>query len=176
MFSEKKYYEKYKKVRNKFRKYKVESLTEMLLTYLHRPEKDSIAYLKKHPWLCLLLMKWILIDNDNRGNKRIIDSVNADKLLNATYDLSDSIRMPNEYDHHILFFRNIAFQQFIFQHEFSGAHISRQFLLFADLPDNHLIKTKFFQLTNLTIEKFLYLSLVTITKIISANEYSISII
>jgi len=91
-------------------------------------------------------------------------------MLQSVHDLADKLRLPNEYDHHTLFFRNIAYQQFPYQIDFGYRHLSRQSILFSDLPENHLIKEQFKELTGVGVEDFLDLSWIAVVWFISGDE------
>ena len=72
--------------------------------------------------------------------------------------------MPSDYEHLHLFMRSIAHQQFLFQKEFSVADFARQFVLFADLDEQHKLRSAFRDANGLEIEVFLSLTLALITK------------
>lgn len=171
MFSEEGYYATFKQVRNKFRKYRYADLIGGALEYINAPAKDKIASIERHPWLVMLFVKWIFLDDQfpNTGGKTATkNDVNA--LLNAAYQMSDKLRMPNEYDHYSLFLRNIAFQQFLYQIDFYYAHLSRQSILFSELDKNHYIYKEFVKNTGLDVQDFLDLSLITLVRFLDTNE------
>lgn len=58
-------------------------------------------------------------------------------------DIAAVIRFPSEYPHHMLFFRNLSYQQFIYQRLLNVRAFARQFILFADLDEQHLFKVHF---------------------------------
>lgn len=171
MFSESSYYVAFKKVRNKFRKYRSYELIGRALKYINAPYKDKIESLRRQPWLVLLFIKWVLLD-DNYPNARGEVASNSDihLILQSSYELSSKIRMPSEYEHHILFFRNMAFQQFLYQRDFYYAHLSRQSILFTDLDKNHFISKEFKKKTGIEIQEFLDLSLITLIRFLDSNE------
>lgn len=105
MFSETKYYAEFKKVRNQFRKYRYHDLIGGALEYINIPVKDKIESLRRGPWMVLLFVKWILLDDNfpNRSGK-IPTKQEVLSLLQSSYELNEFLRMPNEYDHHALFF------------------------------------------------------------------------
>lgn len=86
------------------------------------------------------------------------------------FDLGEDARQPSDFEHHSLFFRTIAYQQFIYQKEFKFNHLGRQFILFGNLPNNHFIKIEFRNLTGLSIEVFLELSLVLLMHFQKSGE------
>lgn len=175
-FNESRYFSAYKSVRNKFRNYDSSVLINGCLKYLHQPAQDKLQQLQKQPWLVLLLIKWILLDEQSFSpRKKIPTDHEVHEVLQSVHDLESSIRMPSQFDHYILFFRNIAYQQFIYQREFTLSHLSRQIALFSELPDNHLIRTQFKQITGLDASRFLELSLVMLVRFIGQNNHSISV-
>ena len=175
-FKEDGYYSAYKIIRNRFRKYNPKELIHHCLLFINKPESNNVDKLRKHPWLVLLLIKWILLDGDlsRRGRKKI-DNAKFIELLNMVFDIATKTRLPNQFDHHILFYRVTAYQQFIYQLKFSISRLSRQAIFFADLPDSHLIQRTFKELTGLTITSFLELSLITLIHFITKNNLSLPV-
>lgn len=170
MFSEDKYYSEFKKVRNQFRKYNSYDLIGGALEYINTPYKDKIEMIERHPWLTLLLIKWVLLDRNYPNAKGIpVRNKDVHRLLQLTYELVDKLRMPNEYEHHSLFFRNMAFQQIVYQTDFSYSHLSRQAILFSSLDKNHYIYKSFKNKTGLEIQEYLDLSLATISRFLNSQ-------
>lgn len=175
-FDENRYFSAYKGVRNKFRNYDSLALIDGCIRYLHHPTPDQLQQLQKQPWLVLLLIKWILIDEQSffHGKKFPTDH-EIHELLQLVHDLGSSIRLPSQFDHHVLFFRSIAYQQFIYQREFALSYLSRQIALFSELESNHLIQTQFRQITGLDIGRFLELSFVLLVRFLGQTNHSISV-
>lgn len=170
-FSESEYFSGYKSIRNGFRKFDPLALVNALIGFLRRPAKNALEELQKHPWAILLLIKWILIDEQYEiGNRPLPRDNDVIKLINKMFDLAGNARLPSQYDHLILFLRSIAYQQFLYQHNFSIVNFSRQYLLFADLPDNHTFKVKFAEISGLSVSKFLDLAFMTLTRFIDEKE------
>lgn len=175
-FDERKYYDAYKIVRNRFRNFDSRLLIAGCLNYLHQPAKDDLEQLKRLPWLILLLIKWILLDEQSFSPRKQAPTTNdLNELFQLVHDLGKHIRLPTQFDHHRLFFRCISYQQFIYQHEFSLGHLTRQMVLFSDLPDNHQIKTQFRALTGIDINKFLELAVALLARFIAQDQHSISV-
>jgi len=174
-FSEDRYYSEYKRIRNKFRKYNSLSVLRKCIEYLHHPTKDKMEDLQKHPWFVMLLIKWVLIDERfDINKKKQIDTKTTNDLIQSVFDLSTVARLPNDFDHHTLFMRGMAYQQFMYQEGFSFSNFARQQLLFSDLPSNNYIQKTFTGLVGLDVKKFLELSLALLTRYISTNEKKIS--
>lgn len=174
-FEEEKYYDAYKSVRNRFRNFDSQLLIVGCLNYLHQPTKSDLEQIEKCPWLVLLLIKWILIDEQSFSTKKKIPSPqDFNELFQLVHDLGKHIRLPTQFDHHRLFFRCISFQQFIYQHGFSLSHLTRQIVLFSELQDNHLIKTQFRALTGIDLRIFLELALALLARFVEKDKYSIS--
>lgn len=175
MFSETRYYSRFKQIRNQFRKFQYVELIAACLEYLHEHEGSDIDYLHRHPWLVLLFAKWVLLD-DNYPNAKAKKPSRKDvlKLLQTVFDMSSVLRMPTEYDHYSLWMRNIAYQQFPYQRSFGYRHLSRQMILFSSLPDNHLFKTEFKKLTGVSIQDFLELLWLLSFRFIDGKEKYLS--
>jgi len=163
-FDESQYYAAYKQIRNKFRGYKSLELIASCIDYLYTPTKDRLGQLQKLPWLVLLLMKWVLIDDEfDEPGKKPLTKRDFYKILQKVADLGSVARLPSQFDHLTLFLRSMAYQQFLYQKEFSITHFARQKVLFSELPDNSLIRSNFRRLVGLDISDFLDLSLATLT-------------
>ena len=175
MFSESEYYTEFKKVRNRFRKFQYPELIKGCFEYLHVPTQSTPELLQRRPWLVLLFVKWLLIDDDypNRDGK-VANENDLEELLQRSYDLSDKFRMPDEFDDLILFFRSVVYQQLPYQSDFEYRHLARQSILFARLDDNHLIKKRFKELTGVGVRDFLELSWILIFRFIANNETRLS--
>lgn len=131
--------------------------------------------LQKLPWLVLLLIKWVLVDEEyDTSGKRDLDANRFRKILQLMHDLGSKIRGPSQYAHHALFFRNIAYQQFLYQHSFGLACLARQSLLFGSVEDSHLFKREFVNLTGMSIEHFVELALILLCRFINGKGYTIS--
>lgn len=166
-FKESTFFSAYKKIRNQFRQYNPFQLIDACINYLYSPTKIEIDQYKKNPWSVLLLIKWILIDDQfSTSRKKELTQTSFNKILQVMHDLGANIRMPSEYSHHALFFRNIAYQQFLYQHPLNLACLARQKILFDRVSDTHFFKKEFTKKTNLTIEHFLELGLVLLCRYI----------
>ena len=171
MFSEDEYYAEFKNVRNRFRKFQYHELIKGCFRCLHAPTQSTPELLQRYPWLVLLFVKWLLIDDDYPSRSGKVASENdLEELLQRSYNLIDETRMPNEYDHPTLFFRSLAYQQLPYQFDFGYRHLARQSILFAGLDDNHLIKTKFKEVTDVSVQDFLELSWILIFRFIKNAE------
>lgn len=163
-FSEPTYYREYKRVRNQFRRFDPIDLIARVVEYANGG-KSKFENIQRHPWLMMLLLKWILTDENfsHRGRPRA-SSQEIDALFQSTHDLSQRTRLPSEYEHLHLFMRSVAHQQFLFQKEFSPADFARQFVLFADLDQNHRLSRSFRESAGLEVEDFLRLALGLLVK------------
>jgi hypothetical protein len=131
--------------------------------------------MQKLPWLVLLLIKWVLVDEQYAtSGKRDLDANKFKKMLQLMRDLGSKIRGPSQYAHHALFFRNIAYQQFLYQHSFGPDSLARQSLLFGSVEDSHLFKREFVNLTGMSIEHFLELALILLCRFIDGKGHTIS--
>lgn len=160
MFSEDAYYTEFKRVRNRFRRFYYPALIREIILYTNSPSKDTLESIMRHPWLGMLLIKWITLDDHfpNRG-AAIPKQSDAIELLNRMLAMESVVRMPSDYPHYTIFLRNIAYQQFPYQLGFSSASFVRQYLLFTDLPDSHRLRASFNKLNGVDIKPFLDLCL-----------------
>lgn len=174
IFSENLYYSEFKPIRNKFRKYQSESIIKSCIDYLHHPTENEFTELQKSPWLVLLLLKWVLIDeNYTRSSKKELSKQEFCNLLNSIIALSNFTKLPNNEEGFRLFFRMLAYQQFIYQRNFSFNHLARQYLLFGNLDKNSLIRTQFKEVAGVEISSFIELSVATLARVIVQEKYLI---
>jgi hypothetical protein len=165
------FYTEYKKIRNKFRNFNPYQSFFACIDYLHYPVKDKIEELQKHPWFVFLLLKWIFSDEQfSAYNKKDINKIAFTSVLQMMRDLGAIIRMPSEYYHHTLFFRNIAYQQFIYQLDFNIASIARQQILFDDKTNNRF-NNDFEKATAISINDFLEISILILTRFVDTTNY-----
>jgi hypothetical protein len=170
-YSDSAYYAGYKVIRNKFRKYHPIQLLALLLDYLNHPAKDELEELKKHPWLILLLIKWIFTDECfDQPNKKNASQNDVMNLMQQMLDLRAACRLPSQYAHHSLFFRNIGFQQFIFQRRLGLHFLGRQAILFACERNKRYYNDQFASATDVSINRFINLMYVLMTRFIVPEE------
>ncbi|SFI32797.1 hypothetical protein SAMN04515618_11793 [Collimonas sp. OK307] len=173
-FSEDRFFDAYKTIRNNFRKYDTTAFIKGCFNYLHLPAKNAMEQLQKHPWLVFLLIKWVISDEQSFESGKAIPS-NSDirNAIQRMLDLGGKARLPSEFEHLTLFLRSLAYQQFIYQEEFRFSHLARQFILFVALPPDHFIKTEFRNLTGLSVETFLELSLMLFMRFSGEDVHAI---
>lgn len=168
-FSEDCFYREFKRVRNQWRKYEPINLILCAIKYANSGN-DKLENLRRNPWLMMLLVKWIIIDDDFvKPGRQIATAREVNQVFQAVYELSRFIRMPTEYQHLHLFMRAMAHQQFLYQKNFSLADFARQFVLFADLDDQHKLSRNFRASVGLEIGDFLSLTLGLAGKYVSGN-------
>ena len=153
------YHRKAKKIKNLIRRYDEFAILEACTSYIYAPAKEELDHLKRHPWVVLLLVKWCFIEKGRiEYRKDHLDDKKFYSLLNGTYQLSKHVRMPTEYSHHTLFFRNMSYQQFVYQQPFSLSKYGRQVNWFSSLPTNHALRKRFKEITDVDCDDFLKLS------------------
>lgn len=160
----KKFEDRVRDIQRKIRCYNALSILRCSLEYLYSPTKDKFGQVSKHPWLIMLLIKWVYLDPlvNNPIRRPDISRKEVHELLQCIYDLTDSGSMPNEYADVRLFMRALAFQQFFHQINGGMIDIARQEILFAKVPENHYFKTRFLKVSGLSVENFLRLALTLI--------------
>mgnify|MGYP000076513462 CR=1 FL=1 len=160
LFSEAPYYNGYKEIRNQLRGYDPAKLIGMCLHFLHKPYSEPIEYVKRHPWCVLLLIKWILVDDqfDNR-NRPAPSETQTIRLIQKVIDLSKKVRLPSQHDYIALFLRAMVFQQILYQQNSSITQSARQMLYFGGLDESHYLAQTFKARTGLSLNRFLELSL-----------------
>jgi hypothetical protein len=175
IFNEDLFFTYYKKIKSNYKKYYPYDILFGCINFLHRPTKDDIEELQKEPWLIFLLIKWVFTDDQySNYNKKPLSLSEFYKIIQMMKDLGGKIRMPTEYSHHTLFFRNLAYQQFIYQLNFNIASIGRQLILFNS-NDNDDYQKLFYNISGLDILTFLELAIYLIAIILNPKNNQISI-
>lgn len=173
-FRESTYFAAFKSLRNRFRKFDSIALIQTALTWANSGSNE-VEKAKKQPWLMLLLVKWVLMDDHFYSAGRPMPSRGEFlRLAQQVQDLSDKTRPLNEYDDLHLWLRSMATQQFWLQQGFSHADFARQYVLFGDLEPDHRIRVKFREITGLEIREFLDCSMVLLTRFFSEEHLSVS--
>jgi hypothetical protein len=169
-FDEGEYYSGYKAIRNRFRRYTPISLLNGCIAYLYRPTKDEIEELRKQPWLVFLLLKWVFLDEESGlPGKRQASQNDVQRTLQMVLDLGGKARLPSQYEHYTLFFRNLAYQQFGYQRGINVSNFSRQWKLFCELDLGHEFRTRFHERTGLEPERFIALAIMLYTRFASQH-------
>ena len=152
--------EGFREIQGLIRRYHPVSILKEALVYLYAPAKSKFDRTSRQPWLIMLLIKWAFLDvlSKKPMGRPSITQGQLQGLLQKVLDLTDSDRMPNEYEDLRLFFRALAYQQFFYQADGKLVDIARQETIFAKVPENHYFKTKFLKGVGLSIESFLRLS------------------
>lgn len=151
-------------IQQEFRRYDPMSVLRRSLEYLYRPSNKPLGQVLKHPWLIMLLIRWVFQDEASgiQGRPPISDSKLID-ILQLIYNLEDIGRMPTEYEDVSLFIRVTAYRQFYYQHERGISDIARQEILFSKVEDNHYFRTRFEGVTGVSVSGFLRLGMVLLS-------------
>lgn len=150
-------------IQNRFRCYSPVSVLHASLEYLYEPVSGEHGRLMKHPWQTLLLLKWVFLDPlAMTPGRPAIDRVELIGILQLMYELSNKGRRPSDYEDVTLFLRAAAYQQFVHQGNEGMVDLARQQALFAQVPENHFFRTRFFRSTSVPVDDFLLLSLTTL--------------
>lgn len=154
------YYKEYKRIRNKLNEYDGISIVIEIAQYLRLPTKNMIEEGMKHPWLCMLLIKWAALEREFCiKNMRSITYNELHNLLGRLLNMSPNLRPLKGYDHYSLFLRNFAFQQFWYQRNPYVYSIARQSLLFCGLDRDNTLRQEYLSRYGIDVEDAIYLSL-----------------
>ena len=168
-----------KRLRKEIRQFDPREIVDACITQLRTWEKTTdiqnqfLLYRRYPPWFLLLLLKWSFLYGrwDKVVPNREFDGTTLGRLMNRMHNLNDLARLPRQYDHIYLFFRNIAFQQFWLQEETEDkARLARQIFLFGNLQDNHTFKREFKQNSGIEVNHFIELSVSLIGPFIHGNS------
>jgi hypothetical protein len=176
LYMPEKYFRDLKKVKSRIKNYDELAILDACLNYLHAPAKDEIERLRRQPWLVLLVIKWTFVGKGKiRYARDTLDNKNFMGIMQATINLGSLVKMPSEYTHLNLFMRNMAFQQFWYQHSFSVPQYGRQSIIFGSLPDNHTLKILFREKHGISCNDFIALSFALIAHFVDRKSYSVEL-
>lgn len=154
------FYQLLKPVRNTFRQYDPVSILSASLGILFRQEAKHLDQIRKQPWIHLVLLKWVFMDDEvSRKERPKINDTQFDNLLNRVYKLSWVGRKPSQFEDLTLFFRAIAAQQFLYQHSINLDAVARQNALFLSVSPDHFFQRAFLKAAGLPLSSFVKLSL-----------------
>jgi hypothetical protein len=166
------FFREFKKVRNLFRKFEPLSVVFQILKYINT-QRTALAA-SHHPWILLLLIKWVFQDEQvfQRGRKEI-DDAKLRKLIDLAYKVGDCGRSPAETEGLDIFFRRMAYQQFIYQNQIDG--VLSSFALDINLfgsSANQAFSNKFYEKYSLSVEDFLVLAFAVAADLMSGEKRS----
>ena len=166
-FSEENFAAGYRKIRKKLHRYDSVPLIIEVARYINSGA-DVTDALRRLPWLGMLLIKWVLVDSEfNKPGRRRPEPALAGHLVQEMNRLAIKTRMPDDYDHFLLFMRAMAQQQFAYQRSFSPASFHRQTLLFGGLAPEHPLRRRFAESTGLELPEFIELGVALLMRVIT---------
>jgi len=171
-FNEYEAFRTFKRCRNYIRQfYPNELITECILK-LNQDYSNNIKLLIRYqPWHLLLIIKWTILYGDYSSPDRKTITLNRfNKLINLLNDLNGKMRLPAHYSNYFLFFKTLSFQQFWLQENPTYSRIGRQKLLFGYLNQNHKFNLQFEETTLVTINDFIEISLLILSKFREPKE------
>jgi len=170
------FYEKFKRIRNRLTKIDTISLIQLCSIKLHEIENTHIAEWKGwFPWNLALLIKWSVECGGQKYPTREATESLVTKLMNQMNDLSSKNAFLEDGGIGGLqkFLRTTAFQQFWYQAKLNSWELSRQYLLFCEISEDHPIQKNFIIQRGLDTRKFLELCLLLWTWL-GKNEKNIA--
>ncbi|HBS4771179.1 TPA: hypothetical protein MAI60_005141, partial [Klebsiella pneumoniae] len=151
---------KMRAVKSAIRKLQPETFIRQCMDYNLQRFKDSLDMLKHHPWIVNLCIKWAASSIGDKRATKVGDTRTLNKILQQTYDVMPYIPVGlKSADSIDFFFRNNLYQQLMYQTSSTGHYISREAFIFGRLDPHHKLSRRFFELTNLSVERFVMLSI-----------------
>ena len=164
-------------VKTEIQKFKPHDIVMACIGALRRIEEEpdrteQVQMMRKfRPWELLLLIKWTFLYGNWDSQQLSSLTVPAfNNFSNLMDDLNGNARLPTNYDHFYLFFRNISFQQFWLQEGGSQTRFARQELLFGDLQKDHTFQREFQRITGIEIKHFIELAIMLIGRFVWQKE------
>ena len=148
--------ELYEQAREKIRRYEPGSLVGHAVNALHESHAAGVDGMRTlRPWEILLAIQWTVQEADGNFFLRMPALRNdLHVLLNILHEIEAAVPMPDDYQHWMLFMRQLAFQQFALQHGPDGSSVARQLILFGSLQPNHRLQVAFMKETGVSIQEF----------------------
>ena len=175
-YLESQYYDAFKRVRNRLRKFDPVHIVLTAISRLHSQESRDIETIRHQPpWFLLLLIKWTIVHGDFVPSiKRELTDLEFKRLLNLIHDVDRSLRGPSHYDDLLLFLRGMAYQQFWHQKEPSRSAMSRQALLFRGLDPAHRFRKWFREETGIELDDWIDLSFMLLAGLLSKDAHFVT--
>lgn len=164
-----------KKIRSMLSEHDAHEILEKSLKYLYAPVNNEEERLRRQPWIVLLVIKWAFLEQYNVYHpiRRLTDK-RFREILKRTHNLSSLVVMPTDYHHHRLFFRNIAYQQFLYQYDVTLSRLARQSLWFGYLPEGHPLVEQFRAKHGLSIRAFISIAFGLLAKFSDKKQPSVN--
>lgn len=156
------FHDKFKRVRNRLSKIETMSLIQLCSVKLHEIENKHISEWGGWlPWNLVLLIKWSVEHGGKQYPTRQATKTVITKLMNLMNDLpSENVFLKDTGIGGLQkFVRTTAFQQFWYQTRLNSWELSRQYLLFCEIPKEHPIQKNFENNLGLNTKRFLELCL-----------------
>lgn len=175
-YLESEYYDAFKRVRNRIRRFDPGLVVLTAIERLHSQAPGDIDALKQQPpWNLFLIIKWAIVHGDFLpGQKRELTPREFNGLLNRVRDVENSTRLPSEYGDLLLFLRGVAYQQFWHQERPSKSTLSRQALLFRHLDPGHRFRRWFLEETCVDLSAWIELSFILLAGLLPDRSHSVT--
>lgn len=175
--SERGFYERYKPLRNKLRKYSPESILEACIEKMNKFDQGSVEGLLAMPWLWIVALKWAFIDvGTSFGSSKKITSKELEGLNLLLVKISNYALLPTQYKPMELYTRAITYQQAPYQVLIAAYGLARQDLMFGKCQENEFFKADFHGLHGLPLEVFLRLSGILVSMLEVNNKLKFSML
>jgi hypothetical protein len=158
-YLESNFYDAFKAVRNRIRRHDPGTVVLATMERLQSFRGDLDRFANQPPWLLLLLIKWTLLYGDFLpGEKRPLGPAELNRLINLMHNVDGAGRLPTQYDHILLFFRAMSYQQLWIQESATPAAVARQSLLFRGLDPSHRFRAWFEDTIGVALDSWIDLS------------------
>ena len=178
------FYDSYKPLRNKIRKYNSKQLILSLINLAHQLNRTHVEQWKYfQPCEILLLIKWVIFEYDSAEKNQNLSEPICNGFIKNLKDLfelhrSDALSRHSE-NQLPKFLRQTAFQQFWLQPagRLTTEIMARQLLLFlpSSLEKSDKINDLFLKKTGISIKSFFEISFMTLVRFLDEKDPAISI-
>lgn len=164
------FYEAYKELRNRMRKYSRQSVVRVALQRLCHPTQNNLEDLRIAPWQVLLLVKWICQDKLASDTGENITLVAFDELRQRLWKFPVSVNSSTRDTRPgNLFFRQLTRPQIGFQQD-ASLSFTRESALLVQQPASHQLCNLFKDKVGLSILDFLDIAFATYVAIVDGKQ------
>jgi|GEM_PF-2104321 len=170
------FYDRYKPLRNKLRKFSAESVLEACMEKMNKFGVNSVEGFLAVPWLWIVVVKWKFIDDAGVvGGKRRMTQKELEELQMLLVKISNYAMLPSQYKPMELYTRAVTYQQAPYQIPIAVYGLARQDLMFGESQENEFFQAEFLEKHGLPLSVFLRISafLVSVLEVNNKLKFSL---
>ncbi|WP_047532592.1 hypothetical protein [Methylotenera sp. N17] len=164
-----------KTIRNKMRKYRYETVLELLLQYLNSPvlPEGNVEQLQKLPWVTEKLMLWLLADNPILyQHKKLANEKDIEELIRYAWNSADDLYVKNLHSNSIkLFVRAAILPQIPYQTGLDTYAFLLQVFLLSKIDANSKLRRYLDESAGMSIYQYFQLGVLCYTHTVTEKPW-----